>query len=422
MAAVAALVGAVIGKLLGVGRAEAGHTGSDLSIFHLNATNQGFTILEYNIAGPAFRARNVHPGGPGGVGIIGTSVALTGVVGVNGGAIHPTPPAGVLGAAPGNRAGVVGLSGTASIPEGSAAGVTGVAPDGATGVRGFGGSPGPPPAGPTAGVGGTSSSGVGVSGTSTTNIGVYGLSASGPGVYGQSTNNAGIYGFSSANIGVRGESQNSVGVYGTSANNYAFYGQSTGGVGFYGSSTGNIGVYAQATTGTALYAISNSGPAAQFFGSVFVTGNHTVTGTKSAAVPHPDGSHRRLYCEESTESWFSDYGEGRLVNGRAVVRLDADFDAVVRGDRYHVFFTEEGDYGGMYLADKRPHVFEVRARSATASGPFSYRVVAKRRDIAGPRLEKVDLPPRGTLPSPPPPPVHVPLEQVEPADRGRPAR
>jgi hypothetical protein len=73
-----------------------------------------------------------------------------------------------------------------------------------------------------------------------------------------------------------------------------------------------------------------------------------------------------------------------MTNGRAVVH----------GDHYLVFLTEQADLGGLYVASQGPHRFEVRARNTTASGPFSYRVVAKRRDIVRPRLEKVPVPPR----------------------------
>jgi hypothetical protein len=60
--------------------------------------------------------------------------------------------------------------------------------------------------------------------------------------------------------------------------------------------------------------------AAAFYGPVIVGGNFTVVGgAKSAAVPHPDGSHRRLYCVESPESWFEDFGEAALVCGEASV-------------------------------------------------------------------------------------------------------
>ena len=71
---------------------------------------------------------------------------------------------------------------------------------------------------------------------------------------------------------------------------------------------------------------------------MLVNGNFTaIGGSKSAAVPHPDGSHRRLYCVESPESWFEDFGSDQLVNGRARVRLDPDFNALVHGDNYQVF-------------------------------------------------------------------------------------
>jgi len=126
---------------------------------------------------------------------------------------------------------------------------------------------------------------------------------------------------------------------------------------------------------------------------VLVNGPFTaVNGPKSAAVPHPDGSHRRLYCQESPEPWFEDFGKGRLANGRADVRLDADFAAVVHSDDYHVFLTEYGDSGGLYVANLAVTGFEVRARAAAANGAFGYRVVVRRKDIPGPRLEKVSLP------------------------------
>jgi hypothetical protein len=54
---------------------------------------------------------------------------------------------------------------------------------------------------------------------------------------------------------------------------------------------------------------------------------------------------------------------------------------------------------------------------------FSYRVVANRRDIEGPRLERVQIPARLNVPTlrpPPAPPPH--LETPEPPERGRPSR
>ena len=58
-----------------------------------------------------------------------------------------------------------------------------------------------------------------------------------------------------------------------------------------------------------------------------------MIGTKSAAVPFPDGTQRALYCMESPELWFEDFGTAKLKAGRTVIKLDADFAKVIkRGD------------------------------------------------------------------------------------------
>src|SRR4029079_13838606 len=96
---------------------------------------------------------------------------------------------------------------------------------------------------------------------------------------------------------------------------------------------------------------------------------------------------------EAPESWFEDVGEATLTNGRAVVTLDPDFDAVVKDDDYRVFLTEIGDCGGLYVSRKGPHRFEVVSRAgASASGSFDYRVMARRADAVGTRMEKVTPP------------------------------
>jgi hypothetical protein len=95
------------------------------------------------------------------------------------------------------------------------------------------------------------------------------------------------------------------------------------------------------------------------------------------------------------ESWFEDVGKGQVVNGRATVRLDEDFAAVVHSNDYLVFPVAEGDCNGLYVSSKTPTSFEVRElKGGTSTLPFGYRVVAKRRDIPGPRLERVAVPGR----------------------------
>jgi hypothetical protein len=75
------------------------------------------------------------------------------------------------------------------------------------------------------------------------------------------------------------------------------------------------------------------------------------------------------------------------------VTLDPDFGQVVKGDGYQVFLTEYGANQGLYVVDRRPNGFEVRSNAgAGAAGSFGYRVVARRLDDVGTRMEKVDVP------------------------------
>jgi hypothetical protein len=230
----------------------------------------------------------------------------------------------------------------------------------------------------------------------------------------------GVLGTSVQGVGVFGEippasSSNTIAVYGLNNAVYAGPGSGAGGFGVYGFSAKGHGlVGATATAGGAAVVGATSGVAGSyagaFYGPVIVAGPFTVVGgAKSAAVLHPDGSHRRLYCLESPESWFEDFGRGELSCGRADVTIDLDFAALVDLNDYHVFVTSyDRDYL-LYVTDMTPEGFMVRAdvafeavkgRQATdLSGAFSWRVVAKRKDIEGKRLEQVSIPAEPSLPS-----------------------
>lgn len=267
--------------------------------------------------------------------------------------------------------------------------------------------------------------GDGVVGDAFTDSGVVGTSVNGSGVLGDSINSSGVTG-RGLTVGVLGLGRrgDSLGVRGTGPRGGVFgVGTAAGGVGVFGSggvagisgSTTSlasgfgvngqtlfgVGVrgLARAINGVGVLGVGASGGhglvgmasfpafAGAFFGDLFVTGK------KSAAVPFPDGSHRLLYCMESPESWFEDFGTARLVRGRATVRLDRGFAAVVRRDQLHVFLTPEGDCRGLYVSRKSAAGFEVRElQGGTSSLPFTYRVVARRRDVGAPRLARVKLP------------------------------
>src|SRR5262249_862582 len=137
------------------------------------------------------------------------------------------------------------------------------------------------------------------------------------------------------------------------------------------------------------------GTAGTFAGDVVINGSLTVTGSypKSAAVKKKDGTLARMYCVEAPESWFEDFGTAQLQNGQASVPLDPEFDGVVNGNAYRVFLTPIGVDCGLYVSRKGPHRFEVRSvGGAPANGTFDYRVVARRLDDVGTRMEKVTIP------------------------------
>jgi hypothetical protein len=248
--------------------------------------------------------------------------------------------------------------------------------------------------------------------------GVYGNASSGtgqaPGVYGiaYSPNAPGVYGRNEfGGNAVRAEvpaaaTTSAIALYALNYSKYTGGGPGAGGFAIYGLSAKGHGlVGATAAAGAAAVVGATNGVAgayaAAFYGPVIVGGNFTVVGgAKSAVVPHPDGSHRRLYCVESPESWFEDFGRGTLACGEAMVRLDPDFAAVVDTADYHVFLTAYDFNSDLAVFDRSPDGFRVRTSEA-AEGAFSWRIVAKRKDISAPRFETVEIPKEPTLPAVP---------------------
>jgi hypothetical protein len=280
-----------------------------------------------------------------------------------------------------------------------------------------------------AGVLGTGIYVTGVAGTSVNNIGVYaqtgadrpqllatddtaavlgasnsanailGLSTSGSGVWSASAYSVASFALSYQESGVLGVSSTFgpttlpmniptiAGVWGTSDQSPGVIGTSNKLMGIYGFSTGNAGIVGQT---------ANPNSFAGYF-----AGNLVVTGTKSAAVPFPDGTQRALYCMESPELWFEDFGMAKLKRGRAAIKLDADFAKVIKRGDYRVFITPEGDSRGLYVRRKTAAGFEVReSQGGKSSIAFSYRIVGRRKDIAGARRFARVTPP--ALPGGPP--------------------
>jgi hypothetical protein len=234
---------------------------------------------------------------------------------------------------------------------------------------------------------------------------VYGLASSptAPGVYGRNGN-----GGNAVRAEVpSGASVNAISLYALNYSTYTGGGPGAGGFAIYGLSAKGHGlVGATAAAGAAAVVGATNGvagaSAAAFYGPVIVGGDFTVVGgAKSAAVPHPDGSHRRLYCVESPESWFEDFGRGTLACGQAVVRLDRDFAAIVDATDYLVFLTGHDGRADLSVSDRTCEGFRVTANAGDVDGTFSWRVVAKRKDGTGARLERVEIPTEPMLPEVP---------------------
>src|SRR4029079_19549221 len=82
---------------------------------------------------------------------------------------------------------------------------------------------------------------------------------------------------------------------------------------------------------------------------------------RGPAVAMPDGSDAVVYCQESPEPYFEDFGRARLVNGQARVQLEAEFASIVKRDDYMVFLTPNAEpKGPLYVSQQNGNSFEVR--------------------------------------------------------------
>jgi hypothetical protein len=228
--------------------------------------------------------------------------------------------------------------------------------------------------------------GIAIKGTSnTTSI----LNSPTGGVYGTNTNtsiNASVFGV----VGyVNSPFANSAGVYGF---NFA----QTAGAGVFGS--GYNGVLGVANGGgyAGIYGSSGSNPNAYsgyFTGGAGVAcvGNWVVTsGTKSALVP-VGNEWRKLYCEEAAEVYFTDYGSGTLIKGRAHIELEPTFLQTVAIDAANplkVFVEMNSATNGVYVTKDATGFDVIENGNGTSNGAFDYRIVAKRKGYEGVRMEQ----------------------------------
>jgi len=227
------------------------------------------------------------------------------------------------------------------------------------------------------------------------------------------SNSAGVFGSAPAtsggNYGVYGEAESShgCGVYGEGGE-YGIHGRTDEdyGVGVYGSCAApdtGFGVYGQTISlrgaGVWGFASNLASSACGVIGEsrslytgygVYYIGGLAGSGSKSCVVRTSRGPSL-MYCQESPENWFEDFGEGRLVNGRCHVELDPLFLETVTIDEENamkVFVELHDEYCNGVAIKKSQTGFDVVERhGGSSNSTFDYRIVAKRRGFEDKRLD-----------------------------------
>jgi hypothetical protein len=407
--------GGVFGQNNASGPGVSGASSSGPGVQGTTSSNNGYGVYGQNTAS-----------GPG---VYGTSSTGYGVQGTT----SSSNSYGVYGQNTASGPGVYGTSSSGYGVQGQGSGIAAIFGDNSgTGTGVLGANGGAIAFFANSGVSGTAgTNGVGVGGfsTGTGSYGVFGESDTGTGVLGQTSSSAsaGVEGQNfGSGPGVRGQNlSGGIGVWGVTTNsgqglaNPAVAGTNTGGgaalvgftagpssIGLGGATNAGVGVYGSSTTGAGVAGYTSSGVAVggtatgggiagYFSGPVFVNGSLTVTGGAKSAAVRSNGSLKRVYSLECPESWFEDFGSGQLSGGQATVSLEPGFASIVHTDTYRVFLTPRGESKGwLYISKQSPNGFTVQeATGGTSNIAFDYRVVAKRADIAGARLEDVAEPP-----------------------------
>lgn len=135
---------------------------------------------------------------------------------------------------------------------------------------------------------------------------------------------------------------------------------------------------------------SSAGITAQMYSGPFaITGDFTVSGTKSRVVDADQYSDRLFYAYETASPMFGDVGEGVIGDdGRCYIFLDPIFAQAVESDRYQVFLQAYG-YGRCYVLERHPSYFIVAGLSEMA---FGWEVKARQKGYEAQRLESAAPP------------------------------
>jgi hypothetical protein len=203
------------------------------------------------------------------------------------------------------------------------------------------------------------------------------------------------YGTAATGIGLlgRGSATTSLFVPTSASSGVVGNGTHFGVVGYSMTQTGAIPTSNQAANGAVsaggYFEVSNGGTSVSwaFVGvrdasALNVNRKIIGNGTVNTIVKDVNDKLVTMSCPEAPENLFQDFGYGKLVNGKAVIKLDPTFAKNIEVNEKHplrVFIQLEGDCNGVYVTNKSKNGFEVIELSNGVSNVnFTWFVTANR--------------------------------------------
>lgn len=212
-----------------------------------------------------------------------------------------------------------------------------------------------------------------------TGYAIYGQNTgTGAGVDGLS-NNASGQGMIGININASG-----TGIIGTGNNGALTYLVAGSGGSFNGSATGLSANATTAGVGQSIYTTEYGNVVRVNYWNGTTQYKIAGTGTVSTFVKDLNNEEVIMHCPESPEIYFTDYGQGQLVNGSAHIDIDPIFAKNVTINEQHplrVYIQLEGDCNGVYVTNKTAKGFDViELMHGHSNVKFQWNIVCNRAD------------------------------------------
>lgn len=125
-------------------------------------------------------------------------------------------------------------------------------------------------------------------------------------------------------------------------------------------------------------------------GTVTVTGNLTVTGTKNFAMPDPADKSKALYyvALEGPEAGTYFRGTAKTVNGEVTIELPGYFSRITENERMTVQLTAVGKAGQLFVAEKSAEKLVIKVAEGSEDLEFDYLVQGIRKGYLDYEVER----------------------------------